>query len=117
MRAVDRKDLELVARDATHPACRVYGLAIGGHRIRILKSSKTRLSLRELANLAKRHPGAIGSVPSAADRREKVLHNRYGQRRSHHSIEQNPQLREEPAPGNCSFIDHFKLLGTRVIGR
>jgi hypothetical protein len=68
MSAVDGKDLELVTCNTPHPAGSVYGLTIGGHYVRIAKSSQPRLALRKLDNATERDPREIAVRTPARNR-------------------------------------------------
>src|SRR5262249_35875339 len=65
VRAVDREDLELVARDAPHPARDVRSVAIPGAGERIAVGGQPGLVLREVRQGSERDP----SLPRPAPRR------------------------------------------------
>src|SRR5262249_41107103 len=91
MRAVDCENLKLLAGDTPHPAGGVHGLAVGWHHVGILKCSQPGFTLRKFTDFADRHPGEVGAVAAACDRREQILDDRNCERRSYHCVEENPQ--------------------------
>src|SRR6266446_1691408 len=99
MSAVDGKDLELFAGDAPHPAGSVHGLTIGGHYVRIAKSSQPRLALRKLVNATERYPREIAVRAPARNRGKQKANYRRRQHHRRESVEQDSELHEEAASG------------------
>ena len=56
VRAVDGKNLELLAFDAAHPARCVHGLAVGRHHVGISKCGQARLAFGEFADADREAP-------------------------------------------------------------
>src|SRR5215469_2631613 len=104
VRAVHGKNLELLAFDTADPAGGVHGLAVGRHHVGISKRGQARLTLWELADATKRHPGQVGPRESSRDRRREKAYDRYGKSGRDQSVEENPQLHEQSAPGDFIFV-------------
>src|SRR4029077_592688 len=60
VRAIDRKNLKLLAFDATHPACGIDCLAIGRHHVGIPECSQPRLAFWKFAHGPERYPRQVG---------------------------------------------------------
>src|ERR1700675_1849279 len=103
MSAVDGEDLELLTCNTPHPAGSVHGLTIGGHYVRIAKSSQPRLALRKLVNATERDPREIAVRAPARNRGKQKANYRYGQHHRRQSVEQDSELHEEAAPGKRIF--------------
>jgi hypothetical protein len=99
MGAVDGEDLELLTCNTPHPAGSVHGLTIGGHYVRIAKSSQPRLALRKLVNATERDPREIAVRAPARNRGKQKANYRYGHHHRRESVEQDSELHEEAASG------------------
>src|SRR6266849_3031526 len=99
MSAVDGKDLELVACNTPHPAGSVHGLTIGGHYVRIAKSSQPRLALRKLDNATERNPREIAVRAPARNRGKQKANYRHRHHHRRESVEENSQLHEKSTAG------------------
>src|ERR1700693_6085550 len=99
MCAVDCEYLELIACYAPHPACGVYGLAVGGHLEWIAKSSHSGLAFRKVGDVAQLYPRQVPLPLTASYRGKKKAHNRYGDHHCCECVEQDPELHEEAASG------------------
>src|SRR6266404_7620753 len=99
MSAVDGKDLELLTCNAPHPAGSVYGLTIGGHYVRIAKSSQPRLALGKLVNATERDPREIAVRAPARNRGKQKANYRHSHHHRRKSVEQDSKLHEEAASG------------------
>src|ERR1700678_211585 len=97
MRAVDGKHLELIARDAAHPARCVDSLSIGWHDQGIAKSSQPRLSLGKAADVSQAHPRKIAIPATTSNGGNKKTRNRQSQHERGESVEHDSQLHEESA--------------------
>src|SRR5215472_9298001 len=75
MRTVNCKDLELIARNPPHPACRVYRLAVARHDIRIAESSQPRLAFGKFADATEGHPRKVGVAAATRYRRKQISHD------------------------------------------
>src|ERR1700679_915120 len=109
MGTVNRKHLKLIARDAAHPARRVYSLSIGWHDQRIAKCSHPRLSLRKVADVSQAHPRKIAIRPTMRDGGKKKTPNWQSQHDRSESVEQNSQLHEESASRKGSVCWRSRL--------
>src|SRR5260370_135590 len=87
VRAIDGKNLELLSFDAPHPARCVHGLAVGRRHVGISKRGEARLTLWELADVAERHPGKVGTCAPLRNRGKKKSNDRYRKSRRAKSIE------------------------------
>src|SRR5260370_17164839 len=106
MSAVDGKDLELLICNTPHPAGSVHGLTIGGHYVRIAKSSQPRLALRKLVNATERDPREIAVRPPARNRGKQKAHYRHRQHHSPESVQQDSKLHEKAASQNPTPLHH-----------
>src|SRR3954453_12647332 len=100
MSTVNGEDLELLTCNTPHPAGGVHGLTIGGHYVRIAKSSQPRLALRKLVNATERDPREIAVRAPSRDRGKQEANYRHGQHHCRESVEQDSQLHEEPTSGD-----------------
>src|SRR3954453_14126834 len=117
MSTVNGEDLELLTCNTPHPAGGVHGLTIGGHYVRIAKSSQPRLALRKLVNATERDPREITVRAPVRNRGKQKANHRYGDHHRRESIEEDSELHEEAAPGKrilggggihrCSRHFHF----------
>src|SRR5215467_7931529 len=73
--AIDRKNLELITLDPSHPTCHVRRLSIGRGDVRIPERCEPRLPFGKFADAAKRHPGKVTVTVAACDRKEQEAHN------------------------------------------
>src|SRR4030095_16085320 len=94
VRAINRKNLELLSFDAPHPTRGLHSLAVGRRDVGISKHGEARLTFRELADVAERNPGKVGTCASPRNRREQEAHNRYREGSCHHAVEEHPDLHE-----------------------
>src|SRR5215472_16482833 len=106
MRAVNGKDLKLVAGDAADPAGGVDGLAVGGHDKGIFESGKTGLALGKFADLADGNPREISVVAAACDGRQNITQNGNGQANGDQAIEENSELHEKAAARESVVFTH-----------
>src|SRR5437660_12808170 len=102
VRAVDREDLELLAREMTHPARDRRGLAVPRVHHGVPIGGETRLALRERDERAEREPRLVSRPALARDGREDVAHDRYAQERGDDRVEAAPEQRVTP-PSRTSF--------------
>src|SRR5262249_47599164 len=79
VRAVDGEDLESLAFDAPHPACRVHGLPVSRHNERIPERSQSGFAFRELTDWPERYPVEVAVRASARDRGQQKSADRHGE--------------------------------------
>src|SRR6267378_211200 len=89
MRAINGKNLELIASHTPDPARRVHRLTVRRSHVGILKCCQPRLAFRKFADRSERHPGKIGVRAPASNRGQNKSHNGYRKRGRHHAVEQN----------------------------
>ena len=95
VRAIDRKDLEILAVQVSHPAGNIRGLAIPGIGTGIPIGGEPGLACGKLFQSAEREPRLITRLPPASHRRQKITHDRHGQNRTDDSVEEQSNLREQ----------------------
>src|ERR1700722_16936910 len=100
VRAVDGEDLELLPCNVPHPAGSVGGCSVGGRHVWIAKRGQPRFALWKIADLPELNPRKISIVAAPRDRREEESNDRHGYDGRRHSVKQNSQLHEKPAPGH-----------------
>jgi hypothetical protein len=77
MGAIDRKNLELLTTNVTHPAGNIRGFPIGYIRDWVSIRRQARLTRRKLIEQAKRDPGFVPWPPLANYGRKEVAHDRH----------------------------------------
>src|ERR1700680_4544051 len=96
MRAIDRKDLEFLTINITHPAGNICGLPIRWIHEWVSIGCEARLDSRKPTQRAKREPGFIPRPPPANHGRKNIAHD--GNRKDHAdgSIEEKSELHQHP---------------------
>src|SRR5262249_44347389 len=102
VRAVDREDLELVARDAPHPARDVRGVAVPGAGERIAVGRQPGLVLGEIGHRTERDPFLPGPAPR---RRQDEPQQRDRKERRGDGVHRAAQREPPPAPA-APFLAH-----------
>src|SRR5260370_20130640 len=96
MRAIDRKNLELRATQATHPEGNIRGFAVrwicGGASI----GRDACLALRKLSEVAKREPRFVPRSPFANHGRKKIADDRHGEDDADGPVQKQAELHEHP---------------------
>jgi hypothetical protein len=97
VRAIDRKDLELLAVEISHPTGNIRCLAIPGMGNGIPKGREPGFAYRELFQAAKCKPRLVAWFPAAGNRRQEITQDRHGQNRTDDSVEHKSKLGEQGA--------------------
>src|SRR4029077_14250209 len=95
VRTVDREDLELLAREMTHPARDRRGLAVPRIHHGVPIGGEARLALRELVESAEGELRRVSRRALAREGREEVARDRHAQRRGDERVEADPEPRQE----------------------
>src|SRR5260370_5557362 len=103
MSAVDGKDLELLTCNTPHPAGSVHGHTIGGHYVRIAKSSQPRLALRKLVNATELDPKEIAVRAPARNRGKQKANYLHRQHHCRESVKHDSELHEEASSSKRIF--------------
>src|ERR1700681_878201 len=96
MRTIDRKNLEFLTINATHPAGNIRGFAIGWIRDWVSIGRQPRLALRKLSERAKREPGFVPWPPLANHGRKDIPHDRHRKDHADGPIKEDSELHQHP---------------------